>query len=100
MRRGEIYAYEPVIPRAGQSRHRLIVSSDALHGDDVSVVLGIHLVHVDPDELLTPAVAGFYAPVLTLERVLVSRLREQVGAASDEEMDSVGSALKAALDLN
>ena len=62
MRRGEIYSYNPVVPRPGQSVRRLIISSDALHVDGAPVVLGIHLVDSDPGTLLAPAVGDYWAP--------------------------------------
>jgi hypothetical protein len=34
VRRGDLYRYEPVMDRAGQSTTRLIVSADAVNAND------------------------------------------------------------------
>ena len=101
MRRGDVYEYTPVVPRPGQSTRRLVISSDALNVEGVPVVLGIHLVDDDPDSLLAPKIGEWgWAPVLTLERVLTSRLGYHLGEATADELATVGNALKAALELD
>ncbi len=101
MRRGEIYEYNPVIPRPGSSRLRLIVSADALNEvEGLEVVLGVHILDRDPESLLAPRVGDFgWAVVTTVERVVRSRLIEQVGAATPQELEQVSIALRIALDL-
>lgn len=50
--RGEIWTSEPVLPRAGQSRMRLILSVDAFNAAGPTV-MGVHVVEVDPGGLLS-----------------------------------------------
>jgi hypothetical protein len=48
--RGEIFRYDPVIPRPGASRTRLIVSADALNeAEHLNLVLAVHVVDYDPE---------------------------------------------------
>jgi hypothetical protein len=51
LRRGEVYAYTPVLPRPGQSLLRLIVSADALNNSPVPLGLGLQVVANDPGSL-------------------------------------------------
>ncbi len=102
MRRGEIRVYEPVIPRPGISRLRLIVSADTLNdAEDRELVLGVHVVDHDPESLLSPRVGDFgWAVVTTIERVVRSRISEVVGTATASEMEQISIALRTALDLD
>ncbi|MGH3869246.1 MAG: hypothetical protein ACRDQ4_24690 [Pseudonocardiaceae bacterium] len=101
MRRGEIRSYEPVIPRPGISRLRLIVSADILNeAEDRELVLGVHIVNHDPESLLAPHVGDFgWAVVTTIERVVRSRISEVVGIATPSEMEQISLALRIALDF-
>lgn len=90
-----------MVARSGQALLRLIVSANALNAGDVPVLIGLHVVDRDPGSLLAPAVGeNGWAVVTTIERVLRSRLAEQVDAASVEEMANVELALRAALGLS
>jgi mRNA-degrading endonuclease toxin of MazEF toxin-antitoxin module len=96
-----VWGYTPVIPRPGMSVLRLVVSAGVIN-DDATVpwVLGVHLVSDDPSSLRAPRIGDQgWAVVTTVERVLKSRLGEQVGTATPEEMTQVEIALRAALDL-
>lgn len=101
MRRGEIWRYQPVMAREGQSTLRLIVAADAVAGDDrVATVYAAQVVTPDPGGLLAVQLDGHgWAYLLKIERALRSRLVEQVGAASEEEMGQVDAALRAVFDL-
>ncbi len=101
MRRGDIWRYEGVAPRPGQSPLRLIVSADAINrNDSLPVVLAVHVVDADPDSLLAVAVGDLgWARALSIEPVIRRRLVERVGEATGPEMESVGNALRAIQDL-
>jgi mRNA-degrading endonuclease toxin of MazEF toxin-antitoxin module len=101
MQRGDVFSYVPVIPRPGISILRLIVSSPAINDSEIPWVLGVHLLATDPESLLAPRIGELgWAVVTTMERVMRSRLGEQAGAATPEEMQQVDIALKACLDLD
>ena len=98
--RGEVYEYIPVIPRAGQSRMRLIISAAGINEADHPVVLGLQVLDRDPGGLLSIRLAHLgWASVLTIEAVLRSRLGNLIYTATDDEMESVSAALRAAQDL-
>jgi mRNA-degrading endonuclease toxin of MazEF toxin-antitoxin module len=79
---------------------RLIVSADALNESPAPILIGVQIVDQDPTSLLAPLIDPHgWAVVTTVERVLRSRLGESVGTASDEEMEQVDVALRAALNL-
>lgn len=100
MQRGEIYEYVPVLTREGQSRLRLIISSQSINDADHPVVLGLQLVERDPGGLLNVRIGELgWAPVLTIEAVLRRRLGALIGVATDEEMDAVATVLRVAQDL-
>lgn len=100
MHRGEVYEYLPVIPRPGQSRMRLIISAQGINEADHPVVLGLQVLDRDPGGLLSIRLAHLgWASVLTIEAVLKSRLGNLVYTTTEEEMDSVSTALRAAQDL-
>lgn len=100
MRRGEIWSYEPVLPRPGISVKRLIVSSDAINDADIPWVLGVHLLDRDPNSILAPRIGPHWAVVVSVERVIRTRLGERVDLATADEMAQVDIALKAAFDLD
>jgi mRNA-degrading endonuclease toxin of MazEF toxin-antitoxin module len=99
MQRGEIWAYNPVTTRP-QPRLRLIISADAIN-DASPLLICLQVVEdEDPKSLLAPRVGGVGWAVATLiERTLKSRMTEQVGVATAEEMEQVEIALRAALAL-
>jgi len=101
VRRGEVYAYEPVLSRPRQSTKRLIVSADAINAvDELSTVLTLHLNDEDPGGLLSVRIAEHgWASVLTIGESLRRRMGERIGIATPDEMERVDSALRAALDL-
>jgi mRNA-degrading endonuclease toxin of MazEF toxin-antitoxin module len=79
---------------------RLIVSADSLNDSPAPILIGVQIVDLDPSSLLAPRIDPHgWAVVTTVERVLRSRLGEAVGAASDDEMEQVDVALRAALNL-
>lgn len=93
--------YVPVIPRPGISTMRLVVSTNVINESESPWVLGLHLVSDDPGSLLAPRIGDHgWAMATTIERVMRSRLAEQAGAATPEEMTQVDIALKACLDLD
>ncbi len=98
MQRGEIWAYNPVTTRP-QPRLRLI-SADAIN-DASPLLICLQVVEdEDPQSLLAPRVGGVGWAVATLiERTLKSRMTEQVGIATAEEIEQVEIALRAALAL-
>jgi hypothetical protein len=100
MRRGEIWSYEPVIPRPEISIKHLIVSSDAINEADIPWILGIHLLDRNPNSVLAPPIGPHWAVVVSVERVVRSRLIERVDLATTDEMTQVDIALRAALDLD
>lgn len=100
MRRGEVWTYEPVIPRPGVSIKRLIVSSNAINDADIPWVLGVHLLDRDPDSILAPPIGPHWAVVVSVERVIRTRLGERADLATADEMTQVDIALKACLDLD
>jgi mRNA-degrading endonuclease toxin of MazEF toxin-antitoxin module len=101
VRRGEIWRYEPVIHRAGQSTDRLIVSADAINtSDGLPVVYAMQMSDDDPESLLAVRVGeSRWALATAIERPLRKRLIEQVGQASPEEMEQVDNAIRATFDV-
>lgn len=101
MRRGEVWRYQPVAERPGQSNLRLIVSADVInHADGLPVVLAVHLVDSDPGSLLAVRVGDHgWARALSIEPVLRRRLVERIDAADADTMDAVNAALRATQDL-
>jgi mRNA-degrading endonuclease toxin of MazEF toxin-antitoxin module len=79
----------------------LVVSADVINASETPWVLGIHLVDPDPKSVLVQRIGDHgWAVVTTIERVVRSRLGEQLGTATPEEMEQVDIALKACLDLD
>jgi mRNA-degrading endonuclease toxin of MazEF toxin-antitoxin module len=101
VKRGEVWRYQPVVERPGQSTLRLIISADAINETvELPVVLGLQLVSRDPGGLLAVQVEPHgWASALTIEAVLRRRLVEPVSSASPEAMDAVDAALRAAQEL-
>jgi mRNA-degrading endonuclease toxin of MazEF toxin-antitoxin module len=101
VRRGDIWRYNPVIIREGQPTARLIVSADPLlESPDIPTVYVAHIVDTDPGSLLAVQVGGLGWAVMTrIDRPPRGRLVEQLGAASADEMEQVGTALRATFEL-
>ncbi len=102
MKRGQLWQYEPVLARAGQSTLRLIVSADGINdaGGVLPTVWGLHVLDSDPGQLLAVGVPPWgWASALTLERVMRRRLSTVVGEVSPDAMKQVDSGLRALLDL-
>ncbi|MDN5917719.1 MAG: hypothetical protein L0I76_21915 [Pseudonocardia sp.] len=99
-RRGEVWAYKPVLDRPGQSLLRLIVSADGLNDSPIPVVLGCQVVDHDPGSLLAVRIDDHgWAVVTTIEQVVKRRLIEVAGVTSASEQQAVDAALRAAQDL-
>ncbi len=101
MRRGDLYRYEPVMNRAGQSTTRLIVSADAINAnEDLPAVYAMHVVDSDPSSLLAVRIGEFgWAFALEIDRPLRRRLVEHLGHASPNELDQVDNAIRAAFEV-
>ena len=101
MRRGELWRYEPVIARAGQSTTRLIVSADSINRNDaMPVVYVMHVVDTDPQSLLAVRVGEHgWALATGIDRPVRKRLSERLGEASVEEMEQVDNAIRAVFDV-
>lgn len=100
MLRGQVWRYDPVVPRPGRSTLRLIVSDDALNtrpGQRLAV--GVHLLDDDPGELLAVPTPYGWAAVLTIEVIIRRRLVEHVGALDVERLADVDVALRVATGL-
>jgi hypothetical protein len=67
-----------------------VVSADVINVSETPWVLGIHLVDRDPESVLAQRIDDHgWAVVTTIERVVRSRLGEQLGTATLEEMEQV-----------
>ena len=96
MRRGEIWAYQPVIERPGQSRLRLIVSVNEINDSDLPFCLGIQIRDRDPGGMFVVRIEPHgWANTVTAEMVMRRRLVEQIGEVSAGEMESVEVAIAA-----
>lgn len=79
---------------------RLIISSASVNDAEHPVVLGLQIVDQDPGGLLNVRIGTLgWAPVLSIEAVLRSRLGNVVSTATDEEMDAVAAVLRVTQDL-
>lgn len=99
--RGELYSYTSVLPpRPGQSTKRLVITVDRLNDAQPSLAVGLLVNDDDPGGLLTVRVGdrGWVSPV-RIERLLISRLGELLYVATDEELDQIAVAMRAAYDL-
>jgi len=101
VRRGEVWRYEPVIARAGQSTIRLIVSADSVNlNEGLPVVYVMHVVDSDPQSLLAVRIGDLgWALATEIDRPIRKRLTEKLGEATTAEMDQVDSALRAVFDV-
>jgi mRNA-degrading endonuclease toxin of MazEF toxin-antitoxin module len=101
VRRGEVWRYEPVIARAGQSTTRLIVSADSVNRNEaLPVVYVMHVVDSDPDSLLAIRIdENGWALATEIDRPVRKRLTEKLGEATTAEMEQVDTALRAVFDL-
>jgi mRNA-degrading endonuclease toxin of MazEF toxin-antitoxin module len=101
VRRGEIWRYQPVLERPGQTNTRLIVSAEGINRvQELPVVLGVNILPSDPGTLLSVRLDPWgWASALTIEQVLRRRLVEHLDTVAPELMDQVDSALRAALEL-
>jgi mRNA-degrading endonuclease toxin of MazEF toxin-antitoxin module len=101
VRRGEVWRYEPVIARAGQSTLRLVVSADSINADNaLPTVYVMQVVETDPGSLLAVRIGDLgWAFALLVDRPVRKRLTDRVGAATVEEMEQVDAALRATLEL-
>jgi len=101
VRRGDLYRYEPVMVRAGQSTTRLIVSADAVNANtDLPTVYAMHVVDSDPGSLLAVRVGGFgWAFALEIDRPPRRRLVEHLGRATPEELEQVDNAVRAVFEV-
>lgn len=101
MRRGELWTYLPVAPRAGQSTLRLIVSDDSINStEQLPTVTGLHVVEEDPRSLLAPQLGEHgWAVVTMIERVMRRRLGERIAVLDEQTMEDVDNALRASLGL-
>lgn len=101
MRRGEVWRYDPVLSRQGQSTTRLIVSADGINdAESLPAVFGMHVLDSDPGQLLAVHVEPWgWASALTLERVMRRRLVERLGTVPDDALEQVDASLRAVLDL-
>ncbi len=100
MRRGDLYRYEPVMARAGQSTTRLIVSADAVNANDaLPTVYAMHVVDSDPGSLLAVRVGELgWAFALEIDRP-PRRLVEHLGRATPEELEHVDNAIRAVFEV-
>lgn len=101
MRRGEVWRYEPVLSRRGQSTIRLIVSANGVNdAETLPIVYGVHVLDSDPGQLLAVRVEPWgWSSALTLEPVLRRRLVEHLGTVPEDVIEPVDASLRAALDL-
>ena len=101
MRRGEIWRYDAVIKRAGQSDLRLVVSADAINTNDaLPAVYGMHVVGEDPGNLLAVWLEPHgWAFALEIDRPLRRRLIERVDVVDTDLMEQVDNAIRAAYDV-
>jgi hypothetical protein len=79
----------------------LIVSADVVNAnEELPVVLTLHLVDTDPDNLLAVRVGDHgWARALSIEPAMRTRLIEHVDNADHETMEQVSNALRAVQDL-
>jgi mRNA-degrading endonuclease toxin of MazEF toxin-antitoxin module len=101
MRRGEIYRFEPVINRTGQSTKRLVVSADAVNDNErIPYCFAMHVVDDSPDSLLAASLGDHgWAFALETDRPLKRQLTEQLGTATLEQMEQVDNAMRAVFEL-
>jgi mRNA-degrading endonuclease toxin of MazEF toxin-antitoxin module len=89
-----------VLDRPGASRLRLIVSSEPINQAEYPVVLSIPVTAEDRGHLLSVLIDGLgWVFALSIEATIRRRLGDVMGVASDDEMEAVSNALRAAQDL-
>ncbi len=101
MRRGDLYRYEPVLSRAGQSNVRLIVSADVVNASQaLPAVYAMHVVDSDPGSLLAVKIGDMgWAFAMEIDRPLRRRLVEHLGRATADELEQVDNAIRAVFDV-
>jgi len=101
VRRGDIWRYDPVIARAGQSTSRLVVSADSINRNEaLPVVYVMHVVDTDPGSLLAVRIGEHgWAVATEIDRPVRKRLVEKLGEATAAEIEQVDNALRAVFDL-
>ncbi len=101
MRRGDLYRYDPVMARPGQSTVRLVESSDAVNTNTaLPAVYAMHVVDSDPGSLLAVKISDAgWAFALEIDRVPRRRLVEHLGRASSDELDQIDNALRAVFEV-
>jgi mRNA-degrading endonuclease toxin of MazEF toxin-antitoxin module len=101
VRRGEIWRYQPVVLRAGQSTDRLVVSADSINSANaLPMVYTMQVVDTDPESLLAVRVGEHgWALATAIERPVRKRLVERLGQASPEEMEQIDNAIRATFDV-
>lgn len=99
LRRGDVHRHTNFLAREGAANYRLIISSSPVTGDDdLAVVTSLHVYGTDRGGLLSVRLGEVgYASALNIETTIRSRLGEVVHTATAAELDSVDSALRAAL---
>lgn len=99
LRRGDVHRHTNYLQREGAANHRLIVSSSPVAADDeLATVLSTHVYDTDKGGLLSVRVGEVgYASAMNLETTIRSRLGEVVHRCSPEELESIDTALRAAL---
>jgi mRNA-degrading endonuclease toxin of MazEF toxin-antitoxin module len=101
VRRGEIWRYQPVLDRPGQSKVRLIVSAEGINRvEELPVVLGLNILATDPGTLLSVRLDPWgWGSALAIEQVMRRRLVEHLDTVASDVMEQVDAALRAALEL-
>lgn len=101
MRRGELWRYDPVISRAGQSITRLVISSDVLNRNDaLPAVYVMQVVDTDPGSLLAVRIGNHgWALATGIDRPVRKRLTERLGEATTQEMEQIDNAIRAIFDV-
>lgn len=100
MQRGEVWRYDPVVPRPGQSVLRVLLSVDAFNTDPGQVVvMGAHVLDRDRGGLLNVRTSFGWVALATLEPVMRRRLVEQVGTLDPDEIAAVLGAFRALFDV-
>lgn len=98
MRRGELWAYAPKgMPR---QRQLVIVSSDGINDSARTWLLAVEVVNDDPGDILAvhvPDLGWVYAG--SVSRAYRDWLTERLDQLAPETMESIDTALRAALDL-
>lgn len=98
--RGSVYRYDPVLARPGASTLRLIVSSQPVNDGEYPAILSLPVTDADRGGLLSVRIGEVgWVSALSIEATMRRRLGELVYTATDDEMEAVAAALRAAQDL-